>query len=142
MEKEKALKMWDDIFGNRKWATDCFGIWMYRDDYGDTSTKRNDRPGGTGESYSYGWEVDHIRPRSNFENESDADFMNNYEPMHWDNNRSKADNYPNFSINEKQYKVVKCDICSRYGIKGYGITNNLGKRIDWKGTTNRYYKKN
>lgn len=37
------------------------------------------RPGGDGKSYSYGWEIDHIRPKSDFKNESDAHIYNNYE---------------------------------------------------------------
>ena len=142
MEKERALQIWDGIFGNRKWATDCFGTWMCRDDYGDTKKTRNDRPGGTGKYFSYGWEIDHIRPKSNFKNEKDADLLNNYEPMHWENNRTKGDSYPYFEINKSQFRVVRCEICSSYGIKGYGIQNSSGTRIDWKGATNRYYKSN
>lgn len=142
MEKEEALKIWDGVFGDKKWATDCFGTWMYRDDYGDTEKTRNNRPGGDGKNHTYGWEIDHIRPKSDFKNESDANFNNNYEPMHWNNNRSKADNYPGFKINDVEYKVVRCDICSNHGLLGYGIKNADGTRIDWKGSTNRYYKKN
>ena len=142
MDRENALKMWDGIFGNKKWATDCFGTWMYRDDYGDTETTRTNRPGGTGKAYSYGWEIDHIRPKSDFPKDSNPDLMNNYEPMHWGNNRAKGDQYPNFEINEMKYQVVRCDICSKYGFKGYGIINSDGVRIDWKGVTQRYYKSN
>lgn len=142
MEREEALKIWDAIFGNKKWATDCFGTWMYRDDYGNTDKTRNDRPGGTGKSHSYGWEIDHIRPKSNFSNESDADLMNNYEPMHWQNNRNKSDSYPHFDIDGQKYNVVKCEICSGHGLQGYGIVDSSGARIDWKGKTSRYYTKN
>ena len=142
MEREDALKMWDDIFGDRKWALDCFGTWIYRDDYGDTEKKRNNRPGSDGKYYSYGWEIDHIRPKNDFEKNSNPDLNNNYEPMHWENNRAKTDQYPCFNIGDVQYRVVLCDICSRHGLLGYGITNPAGIRIDWKGSTNRYYVKN
>ena len=141
MTKEDALKIWDDVFGNTKWAMDCFGTYMYRDDYGDTETMRI-RPDGDGKKYSYGWEIDHIRPKSNFSNESEANIMNNYEPMHWINNRDKADNYPHFEIEGKQYKIVRCDICSSNGLLGYGIKDENGNRIDWKGRINKCYKNN
>lgn len=142
MEKEKALELWDAIYGkNVLWQSDCFGIYMYRNDYGDTETMRI-RPNGDGKKHYYGWEIDHIRPKSDFANEDDANFLNNYEPMHWKNNRLKADDYPYFSIKEKKYSVVKCDICSSNGLRGYGITDNNGKRIDWKGVTRTYFKSN
>lgn len=142
MEKEKALELWDAIYGkNNLWQTDCFGTYMYRNDYGDTETMRI-RPNGDGKRHQYGWEIDHIRPKSNFDDENDANLLNNYEPMHWENNREKADNYPYFFINNKKYFVVKCDICSSNGLRGYGITDNNGQRIDWKGVTRTYFKSN
>lgn len=142
MEKEKALAIWDAIFGkNEKWQTDCFGTWMYRDDYGDTKVERI-RPDGDGKKHIYGWEIDHIRPKSDFKDESDADFMNNYEPMQWCNNRDKSDDYPQFVIHGLQYQVVKCDICGSNGLKGYGIVNNEGERIDWKGKADKCFKNN
>lgn len=142
MEKEEALALWDAIYGeNNKWQTDCFGIWMYRDDYGDVNTTRK-RPGGDGKNHSYGWEVDHIRPKSDFKNESDANINNNYEPMWWGNNRDKTDNYPQFIIDGKSYSVVKCDICSKHGLLGYGIADKSGNRIDWKAKMGKYFTKN
>lgn len=141
MDREKALKFWDEIYGpNNKWQVDCFGVWMYRDDYGDVDTKRA-RPNGDGKKYSYGWEIDHIRPKSDFDNESNANFKNNYEPMHWQNNRDKGDQYPQFFIDNKKYIVVKCSICKNHSLRGYGIENDEGKRIDWKYKTNSYFGK-
>ena len=141
MKREDALELWDAIFGNEQWAVDCFGTWMYREDYGDTETKRL-RPNGTGKRFSYGWEVDHIRPKSDFKNESEADFANNYEPVHWNNNREKADNYPQFAIKDKNYKVVRCEICSSNNLVGYGIADEDGNRIDWKFRQKEYFKNN
>lgn len=140
MERDDALKFWDQVF-NSDWGVDCFGTWMYKYDYGDTEKKRI-RHGGDGKSHTYGWEIDHIRPKSNFKNESDANFLNNYEPMHWENNREKADNYPQFDIGNSKFKVVVCSICSINGYKGYGIVDKNGKRIDWKGKTKRYFPTN
>lgn len=142
MEKDKALELWDAIYGpNHKWQTDCFGTWMYRDDYGDTETKRL-RPNGKGKKYNYGWEIDHIRPKSDFADEKSADLLNNYEPMHWSNNREKADDCPQFNVDGKNYTIVKCDICGSHGLKGYGIVDLNGKRIDWKGRFGKYFTKN
>lgn len=45
MEKEKALEFWDQVYGsNCKWKQDCFGTWMYRDDYGNQNTLRRRDP--------------------------------------------------------------------------------------------------
>ncbi len=141
MEKEKALEIWDILFGkDTLWVQDCFGTWMYREDYGDTEKKRV-RPGNTKE-YKYGWEIDHIRPKSDFGENADSDLLNNYEIMQWSNNRTKGNDYPQFEINDVKYKVVKCDICGNKGLKGYGIVNSEGKRIDWKGRNNKYFTRN
>lgn len=138
MEKEKALALWGEMFGkDTKWAIDCFGTYMYRDDYGDTETKRI-RPGNT-KKYSYGWEVDHLRPKSDFGEKADPDINNNYEIMYWGNNRTKADNYPHFQIDGSDYTVVRCEMCSSHGLKGYGIEDSDGKRIDWKGKNRQYF---
>lgn len=142
MEKEKALELWDAIYGkNNLWQLDCFGIWMYRDDYGDTEKKRV-RPNGDGKLHTYGWEIDHIRPKDSYSLELDADFYNNYEPMHWENNREKSNNYPHFFIGDKQYRVVRCNVCYSCGFRGYGIINESGKRVDWKGVQERYFRTN
>ena len=139
MEKEDALKFWDSLFGNKKWAIDCYGTWICREDYGDTTTLRT---GSDGKRYNYGWEIDHIRPKSSYKNENDADFYNNYEPVHWENNREKSNNYPEFYIDSKKYKVVRCSLCNEAGYKGYGIVDANGRRVDWKGVMQKYYKSN
>lgn len=140
MDKNKALKLWDDVFGaNTMFALDCFGTYICREDYGDYERQRR-RPGGDGNLHQYGWDVDHIRPVANFPNESDADFWNNYEPMHRGNNVEKGDNYPQFYVKDKKYKVIVCTISKGKGCKGYGIEDeSTGKRVDWKGVTNRSY---
>ena len=140
MEKEDALKLWEAMFGQAEWVQDCFGVWMNKNDYGDTEKKRI-RPGNT-KSYSYGWEIDHIRPKSDFGENADPDLYNNYEIMQWNNNRTKADNYPQFEIDKKKYKVVVCNICKSANLKGYGIEDSNGNRIDWKGKHNRYFTRN
>lgn len=60
------------------WRKDFAGAWIRRDQYGKTS--------------NYGWEIDHLRPVS----QGGSDAIANLLPMHWENNRKKADNYPSF----------------------------------------------
>jgi hypothetical protein len=60
------------------WRKDFAGAWIRRDQYGKTS--------------NYGWEIDHLRPVS----QGGTDAIGNLLPMHWENNRRKADNYPSF----------------------------------------------
>jgi hypothetical protein len=112
--------VWIAVFGNQTWATDCFGTWFHKDDYGDYNRKRN-RPGGDGQLYNHVWDTDYIRTISDYNQESDADFYNNYELMNRHNNSLKSDNYPHFTINRRQFKVVIYYICTSHNTKGYWI---------------------
>lgn len=139
INRELAMKLWNDVFGNVIFATDCFGSWICKYDYGIYNNKRI-RPNGPGEPYLYGWDIDHIRPKSDYSNETDANFMNNFEPMHHDNNLEKSDNFPNFKIGTKSYQIVKCTLCSNDNKRGYGIVEtNTMSRVDWKGKQERHY---
>jgi hypothetical protein len=139
--KDIALKLWKDVFGDNLWAQDCFGTWMHRDDYGNYDKTRNNRPNGTGNSFVYGWDVDHIRPKSSFKDEKDSNFFNNFEPMQHSNNLKKSDGYPNFKIDDTEFKVVECEICKKNNLQGYGILRvSTNKRIDLKFIQNSFYK--
>ncbi|MBN8457208.1 MAG: HNH endonuclease [Verrucomicrobia bacterium] len=59
---------------------DVCGKLMSWADYGKTSS-------------NLGWEVDHIKPKA----KGGGDELSNLQPLHWTNNRSKGDNYPNWS---------------------------------------------
>lgn len=137
VDKNVAMKVWKDIFGDKEWASDCFGNVMCIFGYGND--KYLTKGPGADKTYDYSWNVDHIRPKSNFENESDADFYNNYEPVHRLNNSEKSDDFPHFEVNGNKYMVVRCDIPSKENRGGYGIVDSNGNRVDWKGKQNRYY---
>lgn len=62
-----------------KYRQDAAGAWIQRDEYG---TEGN-----------FGWEIDHIFPEALGGNENLA----NLQPLQWENNRTKADNFPSFS---------------------------------------------
>ena len=48
-------------------------------DYGDTSS-------------TFGWEIDHITPVAR----GGTDHLSNLQPLQWENNRHKADDWPDF----------------------------------------------
>ncbi len=62
-----------------KWRKDVAGAWMTRSRYG--------------EEHLYGWEIDHVFPEA----KGGDDNLVNLRPMQWDNNRSKSDDYPEYS---------------------------------------------
>lgn len=131
IDRDTAMKLWRFIYGEQLFALDCFGTYICREDYGDHEKKRI-RPNGDGRPHVYGWDIDHIRPKSSFKDENDANFMNNLEPLHFSNNQEKSDDYPSFVVSKEKYRVV----VDYNG--GYGIVNSAGQRIDWKKNGKHY----
>jgi hypothetical protein len=66
-------------YDGRVYRQDACGAWMKRDEYGQTTR--------------YGWEVDHIRPVA----AGGTDHLSNLQPLYWENNRHKADNWPHWT---------------------------------------------
>ncbi len=62
-----------------QYRKDRCGAWMKRTAHGTTG--------------QFGWEIDHIRPVA----KNGADDLANLQPLQWQNNRGKGDDYPNWS---------------------------------------------
>ena len=76
---------------------DCVGAWIKRDQYSQEG--------------NYGWGIDHVYPLS----KGGKDDSPNIRAMHWENNRSKADDYPHYRsavIAEKNQNVRREDECT------------------------------
>lgn len=90
--KEQIESAWGnaqivDGYDASRFRKDACGAWIIRDKYGVT-----DSP--------FGWEVDHIVPRSLLEKKGEPEEKINHplnlRAMHWENNRYKGDYYPSY----------------------------------------------
>ena len=70
---------------------DLAGAWIQRDQYGEKG--------------SFGWEVDHMFPES----KGGVDDPENLQPLQWENNQTKDNNFPNYntSVSSNGNKYLK-----------------------------------
>lgn len=66
-------------YNGNDYRKDACGAWIQRTAYGQTT--------------DFGWEVDHNRPVA----KGGGDELSNLQPLQWQNNRHKSDNYPTWT---------------------------------------------
>lgn len=77
-------RVWDkakvqtNVDGN-VWRKDFAGAWIKKTEYGNVNS-------------DYGWEIDHAKPSA----KHGSNHLNNLQPLQWQNNRTKGDDYPSF----------------------------------------------
>lgn len=74
----KKAKIQTDVQED-KWRKDYAGAWIKKSEYGNVDS-------------DYGWEIDHAKPVS----QGGSDNLGNLRPLHWQNNRTKGNDYPKF----------------------------------------------
>lgn len=82
---ELIQKVWEKGFKIENidadvYRKDAADAWIQRDKYGKQE--------------EFGWSIDHVYPQKSGGDKN----INNLRPLHWENNNSKSDNYPNYRV--------------------------------------------
>ncbi len=99
IDNELIQKVWEkgkciEGYNSSRWRQDFAGAWIRRDLYGIET--------------DFGWEIDHLKPSAL----EGSDDISNLNPLQWENNRYKSDDYPRFRTkissdgNRKIYKEI------------------------------------
>jgi hypothetical protein len=88
-------KPFDDVIINAVWekAKKEFGFYFYKKDGCSAIIAKHEY----GQRSKYGWEIDHIIPVSM----GGTDDLENLQALHWENNSSKGENYPEWTCKRK-----------------------------------------
>ena len=90
LNKETAIRLWVQQFGKRQKAIDFAGREIAKAAYNDRNS-------------NYGWNVDHILPQSRGGKTADHNLI----CCHIQTNDEKADKFPCFKANEKEFEIQK-----------------------------------
>ena len=79
-QKGQPVQGYDSV----QYRKDTCGAWMEYKEHGNVNSAR-------------GWEIDHVKPKA----ANGGDELANLQPLNWENNRFKSDNYPNWTCKVK-----------------------------------------